>query len=340
MVGWFKALDRVLKGEATRPESLRNGTIELPIRGLVVVVLLLGAVYGACMGSFALTARWDTSTRSTGFLQMLASAAKVPLLFFLTLAVTFPSLYVFNALVGSRLAFATVTRLLLAAVAVTMAVLASFGTIVVFFSLCTTSYPFMVLLNVAMFAAAGLLGMRFLLQTLQRLSAVFAWEPTRQLVHPDAPAAPVVTAAPVVPPGEGEGVPPEFGAGATTAAPPPPLYPQQAGGPRSPGALEQLEGQVFGPRVKTVFRIWIVVFGLVGAQMGWVLRPFIGSPTTPFTFFRERESNFFEAVLDEVVQVAAGDSSKRRPAGWRGDNGRPQGTNGAYPPVTQRQDGR
>src|SRR3712207_6474413 len=110
------------------------------------------------MGSFALTARWDTTTRSVGFLQMLASAAKVPMLFFLTLLVTFPSLYVFNALVGSRLAFATVTRLLLAAVAVTMAVLASFGTIVVFFSLCTTSYPFMVLLNVAMFAAAGLLG--------------------------------------------------------------------------------------------------------------------------------------------------------------------------------------
>ena len=38
--------------------------------------------------------------------QLFASAVKVPALFFLTLAVTFPSLYVFNALVGSRLAVA------------------------------------------------------------------------------------------------------------------------------------------------------------------------------------------------------------------------------------------
>ena len=36
-------------------------------------------------------------------MQWLATTLKVPALLFLTLAVTFPSLYVFNALVGSRL---------------------------------------------------------------------------------------------------------------------------------------------------------------------------------------------------------------------------------------------
>ena len=42
-----------------------------------------------------------------------------------------------------------------------------------------------------------------------------------------------------------------------------------------PGALDRLEGQVLGRHVKTCFRIWVLVFGLVGA-MGWVLRmPFI-----------------------------------------------------------------
>ena len=46
-----------------------------------------------------------------------------------------------------------------------------------------------------------------------------------------------------------------------------------------------------------VFRIWLLVYGIVGAQMGWILRPFIGSPDMPWTFFRERESNFFEAVV-------------------------------------------
>ena len=46
-----------------------------------------------------------------------------------------------------------------------------------------------------------------------------------------------------------------------------------------------------------ILALGLVVFGLVGAQMGWVLRPFIGNPNIPFTWFRGRQSNFFEAVL-------------------------------------------
>ena len=49
--------------------------------------------------------------------QLLASTIKVPALFFLTLAVTFPSLYVFNALVGSRLRISALLGLLIAALA-------------------------------------------------------------------------------------------------------------------------------------------------------------------------------------------------------------------------------
>jgi hypothetical protein len=44
----------------------------------------------------------------------------------------------------------------------------------------------------------------------------------------------------------------------------------------------------------------MIVFALVGAQMGWVLRPFIGAPHLKFTWFRERKSNFFEAVLNAL----------------------------------------
>src|SRR5207253_3538075 len=104
-------------------------------------------------------------------LLLLNGMLKVPALFLLTLAVTFPSLYVFNALVGSRLRPVALGRLMAAALGVTLAVLASFGPIVAFFSVTTTSYPFILLLNVAVFAAAGLLGMGFLLQTLFRISA-------------------------------------------------------------------------------------------------------------------------------------------------------------------------
>jgi hypothetical protein len=64
-----------------------------------------------------------------------------------------------------------------------------------------------------------------------------------------------------------------------------------------------MEGHVLGQHVRTIFRIWIIVFGLVGAQMGWILRPFIGSPDLPFTWFRTRQGNFFEAVLTAIGRL-------------------------------------
>jgi len=103
------------------------------------------------MGVFALTGGNHAP------MQIVATMLKVPALFLLTLLVTGPSLYVFNALVGSRLAFRSMLRLIVAALAVMMALLASIGPIVAFFSFTTTSYPFMVTLNVIVYATAGFL---------------------------------------------------------------------------------------------------------------------------------------------------------------------------------------
>jgi hypothetical protein len=275
MISWIRSLDRVLKGEATKPAALRTGTIDLPLGGLTALLIILGVLYGCCMGAFAVVSRWSGPVAGSGWLQLVYSAVKVPMLFVLTLLITLPSLYVFNALVGCRLVFSAVLRLLVAALGVTLAVLASFGTIVVFFSLCSTSYPFMVLLNVLMFAVAGILGMNFLLQTLHRLAvarSAVAWEQQS-------------TSAPQQPEPE-----------ATIAPPAPPPLPEL-------GAIDRLEGQTLGRHVKTVFTIWVLVFGLIGAQMGWVLRPFIGSPSAPVTFFRAREGNFFQAVANRMADL-------------------------------------
>src|SRR5689334_96881 len=95
--GW-RELDRVLRGEATRLPELKRGAVEVPLGGLSAALAVLAVGYGVCMGSYALF----RGAPAAG-LQVLASAVKVPALFVLTLVVTFPSLYVFNALVGSRL---------------------------------------------------------------------------------------------------------------------------------------------------------------------------------------------------------------------------------------------
>lgn len=41
------------------------------------------------------------------------------------------------------------------------------------------------------------------------------------------------------------------------------------------------------PVHRKLLMAWIVIYGFVGVQMGWVLRPFVGSPGKATTFFRE-----------------------------------------------------
>ena len=44
---------------------------------------------------------------------------------------------------------------------------------------------------------------------------------------------------------------------------------------------------------------WLGVYGFVGIQMGWVLRPFIGQPGVPVTFFRDGVwGNAYLVLLD------------------------------------------
>jgi hypothetical protein len=252
---WIRTLDRILRGEATRAADLQDGNLRVPVVGLIILIDLLGLSYGACMGLFSLTPGGSGHP-----MQLLAAMLKVPALFLLTLWVTFPSLYVFNALVGSRLMIQSVLRLLIASLAVMLAVLASIGPIVAFFSFTTTSYEFMILLNVLVFAISGFLGLAFLLQTLRRMSILSV------ISKPDPTSAPYLLGS---------------------------------------GPLGTAGDHVLAPHVRIVFRIWVIVFGLVGGQMAWVLRPFIGRPGQPFAWFRHPYSNFFQAVAAAAMKLFA-----------------------------------
>ena len=242
----FRELDRILRGEVTGGETLgEDGGWRL--EPLARVLLILAAAYGLCMGTYGVFRPGDPEFR-----QLTATVVKVPLLFALTFLVTFPSLYVFNTMLGSRLRAGELLRLVVSGMGILLAVLAAFGPIVAFFSVTTTSYPFVVLLNVAVFAVSGVFGIGHLYRTLRRLptptveaDAGADFEPVDEPVRP----APVV-ARPVVP-----------------------------------------------GRSNVVFYVWMAVFALVGGQMGWVLRPFIGSPELSFTWFRPREASFFEGVF-------------------------------------------
>lgn len=251
-------LDRALRGNYLQKENLANGTIDVPARRLIWLALCLGGLYGIGLGTYSLFQGADQA-----WLQTLASACKVPLLFLLTLLVTFPSLYVFAALQRLPLDFRGTLRLLLLAILVHLAVTASLAPVFAFFAASTKSYAFMLLLNVAFFAGGGLLGFLVLRRATHTMFASARTAP---------PATAPIAAGDV---------------GADAANQPPPLPTPSPRAQTAHGAEQ----------ARRILRIWCLVYGVVGAQMGWLLRPFVGSPDLPFTLFRPREDNFFVGVM-------------------------------------------
>lgn len=49
--------------------------------------------------------------------------------------------------------------------------------------------------------------------------------------------------------------------------------------------------------------IWLLLYGFVGTQLAWVLRPYIFSPGQPFELFRPREGNFYESVWRSLLDL-------------------------------------
>jgi hypothetical protein len=249
----WQQIDRLLRSRESffTPSSLQ----QIDLNQLVLVCIFLGATYGFFMSWYGISSR-----PASEWLQISACLWKVPVLFLMTLFICFPSLYVFSTFLGSRLSFLQTLKLLVGIVGITVIVLASFGPIVAFFSLCTTSYPFMKVLNVIFFVIAGLFGITALIRALRSMLESIRDEPS---------------SSPNEPPPSGY----------------PPVLPVRY----DDGALSR--------RVNTVFRIWVVIYALVGAQMGWVLRPFLGHPGSRFSWFRPRQSNFFIDVWDAIQKL-------------------------------------
>ncbi|MBS0188668.1 MAG: hypothetical protein JSS51_11405 [Planctomycetes bacterium] len=234
--GAVHALDRLLRGQLTDARHVRTGAT--PIRVFLPWAIVLGALHGSFIAWFAIAGGLPGA-----WLHLLYVMIKLPALFLLTLGVTFPSLYVFNSLMGCGLGFRAMLRLLVATVVVNLALAASLGPILAFFTVSTTSYTFIVLLNVGLLAVAGLVSVGFLLRTLQRLQDAERSESNEPANSPES--------------------------------------------------------------LKAMFCIWILTYALVGSQMGWLLRPFIGHPGTELTFLRPRSGSFAEAVWNSTFAPGA-----------------------------------
>ena len=292
MKRFLQTIDDVLRGHMTRKEDLAAGRIEVPVRTLVFAGLLFGGIYGAFMGLYA-----SLRAESPSYYQLLASSSKVPLLFILTLVVTYPSLYVVSAMFDSRLRHAETLRLLLVAMTANLALLASLGPVTGFFTLCTDNYAFMMVLNVLFFSVTGFVGLGFLRRALK---AVFDADP-EEYGESSAAAEAVEGAA------GGSNMGSEQDARDSSAASRRPeasgIKPSESKAPKVHARMDRATNAANRVSLR-VFTFWLLIYGVVGAQMGWVLRPFVGNPDLPFEFFRSgRDSNFFAAFFHAFGQL-------------------------------------
>jgi hypothetical protein len=63
-----------------------------------------------------------------------------------------------------------------------------------------------------------------------------------------------------------------------------------------------------GPALSRVYLLWLVVFAVVGGEVAWALRPFVGSVFHPVVFLRPDalDGNVYEFVFTDIVPYLSG----------------------------------
>ena len=251
---------------------------KLLLRMLLTSAISLAA-YGAVLGA------------SNGWLQALVSTVKLPLLFLATLAICLPTLYLFNLVFGARLSVLQACALIMVAITVTAVLTLAFAPISLFFLITARSYAFFKLLNVAILALTALIGLRFLTSGMRALN--------EQVVVESMLSNEVVVTADV---SQQELVLATVGGAADHAAQPrtngdAPTARQNQNAAKAK-APERAAGE--RPASMLLLYIWILLFGFVGTQLAWTLRPFFGDPGQPFELFRDIDGTFYGNILSTL----------------------------------------
>jgi hypothetical protein len=237
------------------------------------------AAYGAVLGA------------SNGWLQALVSTVKLPLLFLVTLAICLPTLYLFNLLFGARLSVLQACALIMVAITVTAVLTFAFAPISLFFLITARSYAFFKLLNVAILILTALVGLRFLISGMRALNEhvlVESMLSNQVVVTADVSQRELVSAT--VGGTADPGAQPPTNGDARTAR-----QNQHAVNPKAP---QPAAGD--RPASMLLLYIWILLFGFVGTQLAWTLRPFFGSPGKPFELFRDIDGTFYGDILSTL----------------------------------------
>ena len=279
--------------QVVEDRSLTRLTSQMLLSSVVAL-----ACYGAVLGSFH------------SVLMALTSAVKLPLLFLVTLAICLPTLYLFNLVFGARLSVRQSLALVMVALTVTAMLAVAFAPIALFFLVTAPDYGFFKLLNVAILALSALVGLRFLTGGMRVLNENGLLAPEKPAEETAPAAAPAIPGTAPATPADGPATTvPANGSGGTKTLTAPAPAPAQAafvvppgymltptGSPHQRSVRPVREGQSTPPSM-TLLYVWILLFGFVGTQLAWTLRPFFGSPGMKFSLYRDIDGNFYAEIL-------------------------------------------
>jgi len=201
----------------------RGREVPVILADLVLVSVIPASFYGLVTG---------VATQSLP--QIIGNPAKLPMVLTATLCLCLPSLYIFSSYLGGKRTFLQTAALGFTATAIIGVILAAFAPITWFLTFTApNAHALHVIVNVVVFAVAGLTGVQFLLHGARKLFQ------------------------------------------------------------HTPQYLSQM----------TFLRAWIVVYGLVGLQMGYLFRPFFGASDQIFVGRVPGRESVFVALADYLSQL-------------------------------------
>jgi hypothetical protein len=125
------------------------------IKGQIILICLAAFIYGLIMGSY------------NGVAQAFSSGIKLVFLIFLTVSICFPSFYIVQLLLGSKMKLRQLIIILLGGFVMLTTILVAFAPIALFFQLSLSPYVFLQLLHFLVFIFAGIWSMRIVVETLK-----------------------------------------------------------------------------------------------------------------------------------------------------------------------------
>ncbi|MFK8102029.1 MAG: hypothetical protein AB8G15_05885 [Saprospiraceae bacterium] len=121
----------------------------------IILIAIFSFLYGTIMGSYN---SWE---------QSLSSGGKLCILIFLTLVICFPSFYIVQLVLGSKVKIKQLAMMILSGFLMTTTIMLAFAPIILLFQLSGDNYNFLKFLHLGVFVFAGFFGMRAVLEALK-----------------------------------------------------------------------------------------------------------------------------------------------------------------------------